>query len=144
MEGVEALERFIQKLPEKLKKAVELTLERSALHLESELSKIFKTEGRSHDVEWTPLKEAYLKQKIKKGYSEKILHRTTTLAQSFTSKVEKEKAIVGTPVEYAVFHEFGTRKMPARPFMQPVLEAFLSQNMPVKLFKQALKEVLNA
>jgi len=143
VEGVEALERFIEKLPDRFREAVELTLKRSALYLESDLSRIFKTEGRSHHIEWTPLKEAYLKQKIKKGYSEKILHRTTTLAQSFTSKVEKGTAIVGTPVEYAVFHEFGTEKMPARPFMEPVLEAFLARNMPVKLFKQALKEVLN-
>jgi len=143
MHNLQELETFIKELPEKVEKAIDLTLQKSALYLESELSRIFKTEGRSHDVEWAPLKEAYLKQKIKQGYSEKKLHRTTTLAQSFTSRVENKSAIVGTPVKYAPFHEFGTKKMPARPFMEPVFESFLAKKMPAKLFRKALKEVFH-
>jgi len=51
----------------------------------------------------------------KEGISEKKLHRTTTLAQSFTSVLKPFEAVVGTPVWYARFHEAGTKKMPARP-----------------------------
>ena len=80
----------------------------------------FKTEKEATGKEWEPVDEKYLRRKIKKGFSEKTLHRTTTLKQSFYTRYEKNKGIVGTNVEYAIFHEEGTRYMPARPFVKPV------------------------
>ena len=136
-----SLERLLDSLPERFKQATDLTLARSAEKIQADLSKIFKTEGRSHGIDWKPLQERYLKQKVKKGFSEKKLHKTTTLAQSFTYKVEDLYAIIGTPVQYAVYHEFGTRRIPKRPFMQPVLDKFIQENQLKKIWEISLQEV---
>jgi HK97 gp10 family phage protein len=135
----EDINRTFSIIEQKLKRAIENTLEKTVQYAESKLSELFKTEGASLGVEWAPLREAYLKQKLKKGYSEKKLHRTTTLAQSFTSVVRPFEAVVGTPVEYAKYHETGTRKMPKRPFMEPVLEHILKNRIPARYFKEAFR-----
>ena len=88
----------------------------------------FKTEKEATGKEWEHVDEKYLKRKIKKGFSEKTLHRTTALKQSFYAVYKKNKGIVGTPVEYAIFHEEGTRYIPARPFIKPV-EKILEKEM---------------
>lgn len=136
------VDRFFRELPERLEEASFKALQYSAEKLQADLSEIFKTEGRSHEVEWSPLKEAYLRYKVKKGYSEKKLHRTTTLAQSFTYTVETNRAIVGTPVPYAPFHEYGTKKgIPPRPFMTPVFEKFVRSGYLKTAFRIAFREV---
>lgn len=135
------IRRVIPEIEKRIRQAMQETVEKTAQYAESQLSKLFKTEGRSLNVNWSPMKEAYLRQKIKKGYSEKILHRTTTLAQSFTSQIREFSAVVGTPVWYAPFHEEGTRKMPARPFMQPVMEHILATDVIKRFFERALKDV---
>jgi hypothetical protein len=40
-------------------------------------------------------------------------------AGTLTTNPPKRGAIVGTPVEYGVYQEFGTRKMNAQPFLRP-------------------------
>jgi HK97 gp10 family phage protein len=137
---IKEFEVYIKELPIKLNKAVVQSLHQAAQETESRLSRLFKTEGRSEGVEWAPLKEAYLKWKIKKGFSEKKLHKTATLAQSFNSIVNETSAVVGTPVPYSVYHEFGTRKMPARPFMEPVFNTMVKRLEDI--FKKNLAEVL--
>lgn len=142
---IKDIERFFRELPQKLDATTQRAVQISALVIERDLREIFKTEGRSHGVEWSPLKEAYLKWKIKKGFSEKKLHRTTTLAQSFTSIVRGTEAIVGTPVWYAPFHEYGTRRgIPPRPFMTPVFQKFTQEGGLQKAFQIAFKEVFHA
>lgn len=131
-------ERIISQLERKLRSVMTETIAQTAQYAESKLSELFKTEGKSLSVDWSPLKEAYLRQKIKKRYSEKILHKTTTLAQSFTSQFKEFEAVVGTPVWYAHFHESGTRKMPSRPFMRPVFEHIQNSGIIEKLFRRAI------
>jgi HK97 gp10 family phage protein len=87
-----------------------------------DILRVFKTEGKSHNANWESLKESTLRAKIKKGHSEKTLQRTTTLRQSFYVSDKGDHTIVGTPVFYGLFHEEGTNKIPARPFMKPVFE----------------------
>jgi len=89
----------------------------------SEVLEIFKTEGRSHGLRWPELNESYLASKIRKGFSEKKLHRTTTLKQSISIADKGDFTIVGTPVFYGLFHEEGTKRIPARPFMKPAFES---------------------
>lgn len=36
--------------------------------------------------------------------------------------IPKEGAVVGTPVHYGVYQEFGTRKMNAQPFLRPAID----------------------
>ena len=140
---IEELKRFFDEFPRKLAQASKLALMRTAEKIQTDLSTIFKTEGRSHGVYWKDLTTRYLKWKVKKGFSEKKLHRTTTLAQSFTYKVQDWKAIIGTPVPYAVYHETGTRRgIPPRPYMQPVVKKFLEDNHFKKIFERSLKEVM--
>jgi phage gpG-like protein len=136
------LERFLESLPAKLQEATELTLQKSALEIELRIKKQFQTEGEAYGEEWKPVKESYLRWKRKKGYSEKTLHRTTTLSQSFSSVVMPFEAVVGTEIPYAIFHELGTRKMVARPFAKPVAEKFKEDQVAEKFFKSALDMVL--
>ncbi len=114
------------------------------------LSLLFKSEGRYLGVNWKPLKPEYLRWKIKKGFSEKKLHKTTTLSRSFTYKIENHKVVIGTNVKsdrngfpYPVAMEFGTRRgIPARPFMAPTKEE-LEKRLPAiadRVFKEIFGE----
>ena len=137
---IKELENYIKKMPQMLDRAVQESLKEAASETESRLSRLFKTEGSSEGVEWPSLKEKYLIWKLKKGYSEKKLHKTATLAQSFYSEVKKSSALVGTPVKYAVYHETGTEKIPRRPFMEPVFKT-MTKRLP-EIFQKRLREVL--
>lgn len=67
----------------------------------------------------------------------KVPVRTGNLKNSLHSEVLKwDTAVVGTHVEYAPYVEFGTRKMSARPFFVPAVEAVVPE------FKQAIQKVL--
>ena len=142
MATIEQLQQFLESLPAKVQEAAEITLQQSALRINADLMKIFKTEGQSHGVNWAPLKPQYLREKTKKGFSEKILQRTTTLRQSFTTRFAPMEAVIGTEVKYAIFHELGTRKMPARPFAKPVSEKFKEEGIGTKIFIRVFDEVL--
>jgi len=139
---IKQLEQFLKELPTKIQQAADLTLKRSALKIQKDIVDIFKTQGKSQGIEWAPLKQQYLKEKIRKGYSEKTLIRTSTLMQSWTWRLRPWEAVVGTEVPYAIYNEMGTYKMPARPFAKPVKEAFEKQQIAEKLFVKTLNEVL--
>jgi phage gpG-like protein len=126
---MDEIDRILDEIEEKVEEFRRELLEEARRYLESQASLLFKTEGKSLRVDWKPVKEAYLKWKIKKGFSEKTLHKTTTLAQSFHGEVKKEEIVFGTPVKYVAFHEEGTSKMPARPIFKPLVED-LSENIP--------------
>jgi phage gpG-like protein len=136
------LERFLENLPAKLQEATELTLRKSALEIEIRIKDQFQSEGEAFSKEWQPVKEGYLQWKRKKGFSEKTLHKTGKLSQSFSSVVMPFEARIGTEVEYAIFHELGTRKMVARPFAKPVSEKFKEEQVAEKFFVSALDMVL--
>ncbi len=141
--SLEQFETFMrQELPDMLQRFSEMALEKTGAHAVSELSKLFKTEGKSLHANWTPLKEKTLTAKLKKGYSEKILHRTTTLAQSFSYDLSDKEVVIGTPVAYALYHEYGApgRNIPPRPFMEPVAK-YLAERGLKKIFTQAFREV---
>jgi len=138
---IKDFEQYLKRLPEMIDSAAKKALEESSQETESRLSMIFKTEGRSENAGWVSLKEKYLLWKLKKGFSEKKLHKTATLAQSFYSKINSHEATVGTPVRYAVYHEYGTRHIPKRPFMEPVFKT-MTKRLP-DIFKKNLEAVLN-
>lgn len=46
-------------------------------------------------------------------------------------------------IKYAVFHEYGTKKMPARPFMQPVFDRFVERDIK-KIFQKAFRETIGS
>jgi hypothetical protein len=83
---------------------------------------------RDQSLSWRPLSKLYLKWKLRKGHSEKILIQTSTYIQSITSYVIGYTAFVGVfkqtanykdgedVVNIAKVLEYGSRKMkiPAR------------------------------
>lgn len=131
--NIHNLEQFIDN---SIKQAVSKT----AFYFESELSRLFQTEGRSLNVNWPDYKsQEYFQDKVNQGFSEKKLHKTTSLVQSFSHILDGYKANIGTPVKYAKYHELGTRKMSQRPFFQPVLQHIINEN----IFSRFLRESLN-
>lgn len=63
---------------------------------------------------------------------------TGTLLNSVQVKAKEFSAEIGPHTEYAYFVEFGTRKMPARPYMIPAAD----KNEPK--FIEAIEQVLRA
>lgn len=84
----------------------------------------FEMEGRDEQGNthvWQPLAKSTVKQRAKykgQAYAEHpILELTGRLKSSITPSFGKDYAKVGTAKKYGVFHQTGTRKMPARPFL---------------------------
>lgn len=65
--------------------------------------------------------------------------RTGLLRSSWTTEMVSElTAIMGTNVNYAVFVEYGTRKMAARPMLTPAVEAVRAD------FETGITDILNS
>lgn len=118
--------------------------------------KIAVTHISLQDLHWQPLSPKYLAEKIREGYSENILVRTSTYFQSITSWVEKETAYAGVKrdvvdkdgqlvADIAKLHEYGSKSgaIPARPLWQPTFDEVLKwhklENMPEKIFLKNIK-----
>lgn len=73
---------------------------------------------------WKPLAKSTLRQKARLGYPSDILVRTGRLMRSLASKttdtveeITSRDLRIGTGVPYAIYHQKGTKKMPARPLI---------------------------
>ncbi len=77
----------------------------------SEFEAAWKSERDPLLRKWADLKESSLKRKTG-GYQ--ILRDTGRLQNSFTVQTDKSGVTIGTNVEYAKYHQFGTKKMPKR------------------------------
>lgn len=66
---------------------------------------------------WAPLTTAYLEQKRRKNKILKILQREGDLIRTIVYNAEKDFVEVGTNRDYGEYHQFGTSKMPARPYL---------------------------
>ncbi len=85
-----------------------------------------------------------------KNITEKNIIETGNLKRSISPQdsgnpfVENDpegvKVIVGTEVEYAPFHEYGTSKMGARPYLRPAFDA--KQQKAVAIFDKVLRKQL--
>lgn len=58
-----------------------------------------------------------------------------TSSTALTEQPPKNGAIVGTPVEYAVYQEFGTRKMNAQPFLRPAMDVVSGEPLKQAMYK---------
>lgn len=83
----------------------------------------FRTIGQRGGTPWAPLSAGYRKWKEKKYPGQPILVRTGRLRRSLTA-VGNEDTIrdqqpmaltIGSSTPYGIFHQRGTRRMPARP-----------------------------
>jgi len=76
----------------------------------------FDEEGRP--LRWAPLAPRYAAWKARRfGAGLRILERTGALRRSISTRVEGNAIVASTDVPYAAFHQFGTRRLPARPFL---------------------------
>lgn len=84
----------------------------------------FQSAGAYLGESWAPLAESTLRRKP--GASAEILVDTETLRRSLTERdaphgivemVDVDTIGVGTDLNYALFHQVGTKKMPARPLV---------------------------
>ena len=75
---------------------------------------------------WAPLADSTMKEKTRLGYVGRLsaddpLYRTGEMRDSLEHKTGDLETEIGTFSEIAPFHEFGTDKMPPRPFLGPAL-----------------------
>ena len=86
----------------------------------------FKTEGEEGGEKWAPLSPATAGYKEAHFPGKPILERTGDLMRSLTNpndpntvRIEERKSLtLGTRIPYAIYHQTGTRKMPARKEIQ--------------------------
>ena len=85
--------------------------------------RVFTTEGAAGLGRWRPLSPAYARWKAVHFPGRPILTRTgalRTAAKQVLAQTDTRLVMgPGHRVPYAIFHEMGTRKMPARPFVRP-------------------------
>lgn len=146
---------LIDNLEKECKIAVDTSLKRFALKAEGTAKKHL----RDQDLGWAPLKAATLAAKIRKGYSEKTLIRTSSYFQSITSWVDgsSDTAYVGVKkevkerdgryiYEIARVHEMGSLSglIPARPLWRPTMEETVEwhrkNNNPAQIFLRNIKK----
>jgi HK97 gp10 family phage protein len=69
---------------------------------------------------WTPLAPATIDDRIAKGFSpDEPLLRTGEMRDSIKHEVDGLEAIIGSQSPIAAYQEFGTEKIPPRPFIGP-------------------------
>ena len=71
---------------------------------------------------WAPLAESTEAEKARHGYpTDAPLLRTGEMRRNIDHEVHGLEAVIGSPDERAVFHEFGTSRMPPRPIFGPAV-----------------------
>lgn len=91
------------------------------------INKAFESTGGSIGERWEPLSPAYALWKgrhypgrpllVLKGRMKRSLTKDTSRDMIFSRKGGRQ-LIIGTRISYAKFHQYGTSKMPARPFIK--------------------------
>jgi phage gpG-like protein len=80
----------------------------------------FRTEGMRYGQKWAPLAPRTLAYKHRHGYPRDILVRTHELRDQLTrrpfgiERYDAHEAVAGTKLDYARYHQTGTRRMPQR------------------------------
>ena len=95
-------------------------------HVAREIEKTAKEEIGVYQSEvgpfpsWPALAEATVDDRIRQGYSpDEPLLRTGDLRESIKHEVKGLEAIIGSDSPIAAYQEFGTDKIPPRPFIGP-------------------------
>ena len=93
--------------------------------IKGKLRDIFLQEGPG----WAPLEESTLRTRRYEGLP--ILQQTGDLKSSLLDdpvlQISRNELLFGTNNPYAPFHEHGTRRMPARPFLRPAIREAINE-----------------
>lgn len=85
--------------------------------LREDAEEAFETEQSPEGKKWEDLDPVYKKSRYAKGYDGKMLHRTGVLMASLNIDYGDDFAAVGVSESYGIYHQLGTKKMSARPFL---------------------------
>ena len=85
--------------------------------LREDAEEAFETEQSPEGKKWEDLDPVYKKSRYAKGYDGKMLHRTGQLIDSLNIDYGDDFAAVGVSESYGIYHQLGTKKMSARPFL---------------------------
>lgn len=85
--------------------------------LREDAEEAFETEQSPDGKKWEDLDPVYKKSRFAKGYDGKMLHRTGQLIDSLNIDYGDDFAAVGVSESYGIYHQLGTKKMSARPFL---------------------------
>ena len=109
---------------QRLRRELRPGLEKAGRILEAEAkSYIGHYQGAAGEFSaWESLSESTIKDRTSKGYYlDEPLLRTGELRESIHHTVGDTTVDIGSTSEIAEHHEFGTKKMPPRPFMGPAV-----------------------
>lgn len=111
------------------------------VYMKRKVMENFENEGNPR---WKPLSKKYLERKLQVKGTSKILEFHGKLKQSISTRSTGQYAKVFTGVKYGVYHQTGTRKMPARPFMPsddiPDMRPF--DDLGIEYIKKKLQEAV--
>lgn len=110
-----------------------------AVAMTTEVQLTFRKEQSPDGGKWAPLKRGR-KRKGKGKRDNKILRDTGRLANSITGVAAGNNVIVGTNVEYAAYHQEGTSRIPARPFLPLAGLPMAWQNSAARVIVEVLKQ----
>lgn len=77
----------------------------------------FNNEKSPEGESWAKLNQDYKKRRYDKGYTGNILQVTGDLVKSLNIDYGDSFAVIGAAEPYGQYHQVGTSKMPARPFL---------------------------
>lgn len=77
----------------------------------------FDNEKSPEGEPWAKLNQDYKKRRYNKGYTGNILQVTGDLVKSLNIDYGDNFAMIGASEPYGQYHQLGTSKMPARPFL---------------------------
>lgn len=112
-------------------------LNESALFMERETKLNFARQAAPDKTPWAKLKPSTLREKRGGG----ILVRTGALSGSIAAQpaTANQVTVKSSGIKYGIFHQFGTRRMVARPFM-----GFAPRHIPMikKIVERHLRSAL--
>lgn len=108
---------------------------------------VFAREGKHEGLsQWAPLSEQYARWKQLRFPGQPILTLTGRLRRSLASQTDDsvveitdQRLRYGTAVEYAIYHQYGTRKMPKRPPLR--ISSALRRRIMIALRQYVFREI---
>jgi phage gpG-like protein len=89
----------------------------------------FESESDPYDDKWTPLTAAYAKYKAQSSrLKTEILQATGDMRSKATFDSDRNSATWGFNSKIAEYHQFGTKKMPARPLIENESQGLAEQD----------------
>lgn len=83
------------------------------MELEGRISARFEAERDPSGQAWKPWATSTAKAYPKSG-NKRILDRTSDMLRSLNYQADRDSVTVSFGVDYAIYHEFGTKRMPRR------------------------------